>query len=83
MSPSMSPSAVSEVDDYFFDLRGYLVREQVLSNEQLQALNAAVDRFPALAKGEWMGNAQRRDYTTDTGFELHNFLIAATQRLTC
>ena len=38
------------------------------------ALNDAYDRFPSLGHGEWYGNAQRRDYTADTGFELHNLL---------
>jgi ectoine hydroxylase-related dioxygenase (phytanoyl-CoA dioxygenase family) len=70
----MNAQPVSQLDDYFFDLRGYLVRGQALSEEQVQQLNAAVDRFPNLEKGEWIGNAQRRDYTADTGFELHNFL---------
>lgn len=45
-----------------------------LSPDEVSALDAAYDRFPALANGEWYGNAQRRDYTADTGFELHNVL---------
>jgi len=30
--------------------------------------------MPDLDNGQWYGNAQRRDYTKDTGFELHNVL---------
>ena len=37
-------------------------------------LNEAYDRLPPLSNGEWVGNAQRCDYTKDTGFELHNLL---------
>ena len=36
----------------------------------------AIERFPALDMGQWYGNAQRRDYTADTGFELHNCVEA-------
>ncbi|HSP29683.1 MAG TPA: hypothetical protein VLN74_14110, partial [Ilumatobacteraceae bacterium] len=62
----------STLDDYEFDLRGFLVIASALSNGELAALNAAYDRFPPLDHGEWYGAAQRRDYTADTGFELHN-----------
>lgn len=62
------------MDDYEFDLRGFLVIRNALSSAEVTALNDAYDRFPDLAHGEWYGNAQRRDYTKDTGFELHNLL---------
>lgn len=64
----------SDMDDYEFDLRGFLVVRQALSATELESLNAAYDRFPPLANGEWYANAQRRDYTSETGFELHNVL---------
>ncbi|KAI9015957.1 hypothetical protein DFJ74DRAFT_770538 [Hyaloraphidium curvatum] len=62
------------LDDYEFDLRGFVVLRGALSSNEVAALNAAYDRFPPLDNGEWFGNAQRRDYTKDTGFELHNVL---------
>lgn len=62
------------LDDYEFDLRGFLVVRGALDAAELDALNRAVDRFPDLGHGEWYGNAQRRDYTADSGFELHNLL---------
>ncbi len=61
-------------DDYAFDLQGFLVLRAALNAEEIQSLNDAFDRFPELAHGDWYGNAQRRDYTSDTGFELHNVL---------
>ena len=70
-SPSTSPTAL---DDYLFDLQGYLIRESVLTRHQLESLNVAFDRFPDIPAGEWVGNSQRRDYTPDTGYELHNCL---------
>ena len=66
-----SPNAL---DDYEFDLRGVLLIAGALSDDEVGALNEAYDRFPELDHGEWYGNAQRRDYTADTGFELHNLL---------
>jgi ectoine hydroxylase-related dioxygenase (phytanoyl-CoA dioxygenase family) len=62
------------MDDYEFDLRGFLVVRGALSADEVASLNAAYDRFPSLANGEWYANAQRRDYTSETGFELHNVL---------
>lgn len=70
-TPSAGPS---DLDDFLFDLRGYLVVESAINAPALQSLNAAFDRLPDLAPGEWIGNAQRRDYTADTGYELHNCL---------
>ena len=67
----ISPSAL---DDYEFDLRGFLIVRGALSSDEVAALEAAYDRFPALSNGEWYGNAQRRDYTDETGFELHNLI---------
>jgi hypothetical protein len=61
-------------EDFEFDRVGYLVRRGALSTDEVGALNAAFDRFPDVAPGEWIGNAQRRDYTAATGFELHNVL---------
>lgn len=64
------------LDDYLFDLRGYLVLENAVEPELVDDLNRAFDAFPDLAPGEWWGNAQRRDYTDQTGFELHNCVEA-------
>ena len=62
------------LDDYLFDLRGYLLLDGALSHEEVESLNAAYERFPELERGAWYGNAQRRDYTPETGLELHNVL---------
>jgi ectoine hydroxylase-related dioxygenase (phytanoyl-CoA dioxygenase family) len=64
------------LDDFLFDLRGYLVLENAIEPELLDELNHAFDTFPELASGQWWGNAQRRDYTEETGFELHNCVEA-------
>lgn len=60
------------LEDYLFDLRGYLVLENAIDAELLASLNGTIDELPEVDIGGWIGNAQRRDYTETTGFELHN-----------
>jgi ectoine hydroxylase-related dioxygenase (phytanoyl-CoA dioxygenase family) len=66
----------SALDDFLFDLKGYLVLKQAVDSDLLTRLNQAFDAFPTLKPGEWWGNAQRRDYTETTGYELHNCVEA-------
>lgn len=72
----MQPRNPTPLDDFLFDLRGYLVLENAVEPELLAELNDAIDNFPDMQMGEWLGNAQRRDYTASTGFELHNCVEA-------
>lgn len=63
----------SNVDDFFFDLNGFLVLKQAVAPDLLDRLNREFDVFPSgLPMGEWYRGAQRRDYTPETGLELHN-----------
>ncbi len=62
----------SALDDFNFDLRGYLILKQAAPMELVDRLNAAIDALPPVEMGDWLGNAQRRDYTKDTGLEMHN-----------
>ncbi len=66
----------SALDDFLFDLRGYLILENAIEPELLDELNAAFDNFPPLEYEQWWGNAQRRDYNDATGYELHNCVEA-------
>lgn len=72
----MEARVPSALDDFLFDLNGYLVLKNVASPELLARLNAAFDEFPPLEYGEWWRNAMRRDYNGATGFELHNCVEA-------
>ena len=71
--PVRTPTAL---DDFLFDLRGYLILERVADAPLLADLNRAYDDFPPLENGQWWGNAQRRDYAKEWGFELHNAVEA-------
>jgi hypothetical protein len=68
----MDPRRPSPHDDFFFDLNGYLILRNAAEPELVAALNGAIDGLPPLEYGDWIGHAQRRDYTKDTGLEIHN-----------
>jgi hypothetical protein len=67
--------AAHDLDDYLFDLRGYLVLEQAIEPELVDALNLALDNVPALGPREWWGNVERSDTDGDAkGLELQNIV---------
>ena len=61
------PDVPTDRDDYLFDLRGYLVLEDALSEEMVTRLNDAVDAILPLEPGEWHGHVQRRAETGVVG----------------
>lgn len=61
----------SELDDFLFDLNGYLVLKNAVDSDLVNRLNDAIDNLPDVKYGEWIGHSQRRDYTKDTGLEMH------------
>jgi ectoine hydroxylase-related dioxygenase (phytanoyl-CoA dioxygenase family) len=67
-----TPDEPTALDDYLFDLRGYVVVEDALSDDTVTALNDAVDDVLPLEPGEWHGHVQRRPETgaVDGSFEL-------------
>ena len=68
----MQPKSPTPLDDFLLDLHGYVVLKNALDGDLLDALNSTIDKLPPLEVGQWLGNAQRRDYTKDTGLEIHN-----------
>ncbi len=52
----------TQLQDYLFDLRGYLVLEGAVSPEEVQSINSAIDAIPPLKNGEWWGNVQGHSY---------------------
>ncbi len=68
----MEPRTPSALDDFFFDLNGFLVIRDAADRDLVDRLNAAIDALPEIEYGGWIGNAERRDYTKDTGLEIHN-----------
>ncbi|HEY0008306.1 MAG TPA: phytanoyl-CoA dioxygenase family protein [Tepidisphaeraceae bacterium] len=68
----MTAKKPTALDDFFFDLNGYLILKNAVGPDLLKRLNESFDSFPDLEFGQWWGNAQRRDYNKHVGYELHN-----------
>ena len=67
---------VSELDDYLFDLRGFLVLKNAVDAGHLAELNRALDEFPELPYMGWHGHVQRFDNNGHAGVELQNIVEA-------
>ncbi len=65
-----------DLNDFLFDLRGYLILQNAVDAAHVAELNAAFDAFPALGFGEWWGNVQRLDNNGHAGLELQNIVEA-------
>lgn len=65
-----------DLNDFLFDLRGYLILEKAIDTTLLADLNAEFDKFPDLQFGDWYGNSQRLDNNGHAGLELQNIVEA-------
>lgn len=72
LPPKAKAGECTPLDDFFFDLQGFRVIERAISDELIDRLNTQIDALPPLEFGDWIGHAQRRDYTKDTGLEINN-----------
>ncbi len=69
----------SDLDDYLFDLRGYLILRDAIDPDLVRRLNESFDEFPQdLESWGWWGNTQRSDSEGDNakGYELQNVVEA-------
>ena len=56
----MSATGPTTLEEYLFDLRGFIVVENALASETVQALNDAVDDVLPLEPGGWHGHVHRK-----------------------
>lgn len=64
-------------DDFFFDLRGFLVLKNALTAEEVQRINNTIDDVPPLGPGDWWGNVQRQSsdsHDASRGINLQNIV---------
>jgi ectoine hydroxylase-related dioxygenase (phytanoyl-CoA dioxygenase family) len=64
----------SELDNYLFDLRGYLLLEGAVDAGHVTALNVALEQYRDLAPQAWRGNVHRADNFHANGIELQNIV---------
>ena len=50
----------TEMEDYLFDLKGYLILKDVVSKEHIAELNGIVDEYEDMTFGEWRGRVHVR-----------------------
>jgi len=67
-------SVTFDMQDYLFDLRGYIILENAISADLIERLNRAIDPFLDMLYMEWRGNVQRFDNNGDAGIELQNIV---------
>ena len=66
------------MEDYLFDLQGYLVIKGALSPEQVRRANESTDALMQSEPDEdgWIGNVQRHGFTASDGVNLQNIVEA-------
>lgn len=60
-----------EMDEYLFDLRGYLMLENAIDADHVAEMNAALDTYLDLEPGEWRGWVRRSPANSATTIHLH------------
>lgn len=72
----MEKAKATAMDDYLFDLRGYLVLERALSKAHVAELNAGIDAVPPIEPGEWHGHVHRECFEKQRGIALQQIYEA-------
>ena len=63
-----------DVQDYLFDLRGYVIIKHAIPHDLVDRLNLAIDPYLDMQYLEWRGNVQRFDNNGNAGIELQNIV---------
>lgn len=63
-----------DVQDYLFDLRGYIIIKDAVSLDLVQRLNQALEPYLDMKYLDWRGNVQRFDNNGNAGIELQNIV---------
>ena len=63
-----------DVQDYLFDLRGYVIIKNAIPQELVDRLNLAIEPYLDMQYLEWRGNVQRFDNNGNAGIELQNIV---------
>ena len=64
------------MEEYFFDLRGYMVIPQALDWDHVASINAWIDALPPLETGQWLGNVYTQSYGGTDGINLQDIIEA-------
>jgi len=67
---------VSKLDEYLFDLNGYLIIKNALSNKELKEINNILDKLKNLKNKEWSGYVHGHNYGGKEGLNLQQIYEA-------
>ena len=67
---------VTDLENYLFDLRGYLHLEGALTGDEVKDLNYCLDAIPPLEPGDWYGHVHAHTYGTVDGLNLQQIYEA-------
>ena len=77
---SIAPIPVTDADEYYFDLRGFLILRGAVSQPHVGEMNAVLDSIiglrPPLSPGEWYGAVHAHTYTGSEGINLQQIYEA-------
>jgi len=65
-----------DLQDFLFDLRGYLILPQAVEHGLIDRLNSTLDGYLDMQYQEWRNNVQRLDNNGHAGIELQNIVEA-------
>src|SRR5215467_8175151 len=63
-----------DLQDYLFDLRGFVIIKGAISPDLVDRLNQAIEPYLDLQYLQWRGNVQRFDNNGNAGIELQNIV---------
>lgn len=72
----MKPQKPTDMETYLFDLRGYIVLKNALSQEEVAALNASIDSMLPIEHGDWHGNVHAHNFGANDGLNLQQIYEA-------
>ena len=64
------------MQDYLFDLRGFLVLRNAIAPEQLAAMNGWIDDRPSTGPGDWIGNVHHQVHEPKLGLNFQQIYEA-------
>lgn len=71
-----TPYQATAMDDYLFDLRGYLHLKNAVDLDHVRAMNRILDDFPRIQPNEWQGYVHRENVPQSRGICLQQIYEA-------
>ena len=67
---------ISKLDEYLFDLNGYLIINNALNKKELKDLNNILDKLKNIKNDEWAGYVHGHNYGGKEGLNLQQIYEA-------